>query len=116
VRKPSVDALRFWQEPIDILYIDGQHEAPYALMDFVLAWPLMNVGGLIVFDDYGIGSRKSFPCVPEAVRSVELAFAGLAEPLGKYSRQAAFRVVKKDVDAAWFAATRITRGTPVVTQ
>ena len=114
VRKPSLDALRDWSRPIDILYIDGQHEAPYVLLDFVLAWPFLNVGGLVVFDDYGVGSRKQFPCVPEAVHAVQQCFGSLLEPLGAFARQAAFRVVKKDIDTRWFADSRVDRGVPVV--
>lgn len=36
----------------DLVYIDGSHLASDVLRDAVLAWDLVKVGGLIVFDDY----------------------------------------------------------------
>ena len=35
-----------------MVYIDGSHLASDVLRDAVLAWDLVKVGGLIVFDDY----------------------------------------------------------------
>lgn len=37
----------------DFIYVDGSHEAPDVLTDAALAYPLLRVGGLIAFDDYG---------------------------------------------------------------
>ena len=34
------------------IYVDGSHEAPDVLSDAVLAFRLLKVGGLMVFDDY----------------------------------------------------------------
>ena len=36
----------------DFIYIDGSHEAKDVLMDAVLAWGLLKVGGVMAFDDY----------------------------------------------------------------
>ena len=36
----------------DLVYVDGSHQAPDVLQDAVLAFRLLRVGGLIVFDDY----------------------------------------------------------------
>lgn len=36
----------------DVVYIDGDHEAKSVIEDFVLAWPLVAVGGVVIFDDY----------------------------------------------------------------
>jgi predicted O-methyltransferase YrrM len=36
----------------DVAYIDGDHQAKSALGDAVLAWRLLPVGGLMIFDDY----------------------------------------------------------------
>ncbi|MBU0634845.1 MAG: class I SAM-dependent methyltransferase [Candidatus Omnitrophica bacterium] len=36
----------------DIIYIDGDHDAPSVLTDAILSWPLLKKGGLIIFDDY----------------------------------------------------------------
>ncbi|WP_222930805.1 class I SAM-dependent methyltransferase [Allochromatium palmeri] len=36
----------------DFVYVDGSHQAPDVLCDAVLAFRLLRVGGLLVFDDY----------------------------------------------------------------
>lgn len=36
----------------DLIYIDGSHLATDTLADAVLAFPLLKVGGLMIFDDY----------------------------------------------------------------
>jgi predicted O-methyltransferase YrrM len=36
----------------DFIYIDGSHQAPDVLCDAVLAFQLLKIGGVIVFDDY----------------------------------------------------------------
>lgn len=44
-----------YHDPFDFIYIDGSHQAPDVLTDACLSWPLLKVGGVIVFDDYGWG-------------------------------------------------------------
>jgi hypothetical protein len=88
----SKSALRTWLEPIDILYIDGLHQAHLAMQDFVLAFPFLTEGALVIFDDYGIGRRKYTPCVPETVAAVLMAFQGHVIPLEGNDRQYAMRV------------------------
>ena len=39
----------------DIIYVDGNHEPEYALEDAVLSFRKLKIGGLMIFDDYGIG-------------------------------------------------------------
>lgn len=39
----------------DFIYIDGSHQAPDVITDACMAWPLLKVGGVMVFDDYGWG-------------------------------------------------------------
>jgi predicted O-methyltransferase YrrM len=39
-------------EPFDLIYVDGDHRAPGALCDLVMAFQLARVGGLIFCDDY----------------------------------------------------------------
>jgi len=39
-------------EPFDLIYIDGSHTAPDVLLDAVLAFQLVRVGGVMIFDDY----------------------------------------------------------------
>ena len=40
------------QESFDLIYIDGSHEAPDVLADATMAFPLLRVGGTMIFDDY----------------------------------------------------------------
>jgi len=39
-------------ETFDAIYIDGDHRAPSVMEDIVLAFPLLKVGGIMIFDDY----------------------------------------------------------------
>lgn len=36
----------------DLVYIDGSHQAPDVLVDAVLTFQLLRIGGLMIFDDY----------------------------------------------------------------
>ncbi|WP_232075288.1 class I SAM-dependent methyltransferase [Mycobacterium seoulense] len=36
----------------DLIYVDGSHYAPDVLVDAVLAWRLLNQGGVMIFDDF----------------------------------------------------------------
>ena len=41
------------KEPLfDFVYVDGSHQAPDVLSDAVLAFQLLRVGGVMIFDDY----------------------------------------------------------------
>ena len=40
------------KELFDLIYIDGSHTAPDVLTDAVLAFQLLRVGGVMIFDDY----------------------------------------------------------------
>ncbi|HEY9620737.1 MAG TPA: tetratricopeptide repeat protein [Crinalium sp.] len=40
------------QDSFDVIYIDGCHLADYVYHDAALAWGLLKIGGLIIFDDY----------------------------------------------------------------
>ncbi|OWK38609.1 class I SAM-dependent methyltransferase [Fimbriiglobus ruber] len=64
----SQDVLRGMKgEPFDLVYVDGSHEAADVLADAVLAWPLLKVGGVLGFDDYG------WKGMPEAVQRPAMA-------------------------------------------
>lgn len=39
-------------EQYDFIYIDGNHNPQATMVDGVLAWDLLKVGGIIAFDDY----------------------------------------------------------------
>jgi glycosyltransferase involved in cell wall biosynthesis/predicted O-methyltransferase YrrM len=40
------------EAPFDLIYVDGSHQAPDVLADAVLAFQLLRVGGIMIFDDY----------------------------------------------------------------
>lgn len=101
----SKKVFRRWRRSIDILYIDGEHEAPYVLQDFVLAIPHMRQGGVIIFDDFSIGLRKRVPCVPEAVAAILMTFEGMLEPLPGNEKQFAFQVTTPEKEE-WRAKMR----------
>jgi predicted O-methyltransferase YrrM len=42
-------------EKFDFIYIDGSHTAADVLTDAVMAFPLLNSGGMMIFDDYTWG-------------------------------------------------------------
>jgi SAM-dependent methyltransferase len=43
----------FQDNSFDFIYIDGSHTAPDVLQDAILSHPLLKVGGILIFDDYG---------------------------------------------------------------
>lgn len=36
----------------DIIYIDASHEAKDVISDAILSWNILNIGGVVIFDDY----------------------------------------------------------------
>lgn len=52
----SVDFLRMAPGPFDFVYIDGNHEAFAVVEDFIFVFDLVNINGIIAFDDYNWGS------------------------------------------------------------
>jgi glycosyltransferase involved in cell wall biosynthesis/predicted O-methyltransferase YrrM len=56
IKKPSTRALAELiarqEAPFDLVYVDGSHKAPDVLADAVLAFQLLRVGGIMIFDDY----------------------------------------------------------------
>jgi predicted O-methyltransferase YrrM len=48
----SQDVLRRLSgEDFDFVYVDGAHEAKYVIQDALLSWPLLRLGGFLLFDD-----------------------------------------------------------------
>ena len=48
----TYEALKKVQGTFDFIYIDASHIAKDVLTDACLSWPLLNAGGVMVFDDY----------------------------------------------------------------
>ena len=49
----------------DFIYVDGSHEARDCLSDTVMAWELLNKGGVMILDDYGWQDRPVGPLHPK---------------------------------------------------
>ncbi len=62
---PALDAMRAEGRSFDIIYIDGSHHHDDILVDSLLAWPLLKVGGLMMWDDYLGGSTWAKPIRPK---------------------------------------------------
>lgn len=41
-----------YEETYDVIYIDGSHHTRDVLADAILCWPLLKVGGIMIFDDF----------------------------------------------------------------
>jgi predicted O-methyltransferase YrrM len=61
----STQELAHWlmEEPdqyqhFDFIYIDGSHVAKDVLTDACMAWPLLKLNGMMVFDDYMWGNPR----------------------------------------------------------
>ena len=97
----SQNALRMWDSSesgykIDLLYLDGSHFAHDVVMDFVLAFPHLKAGSLVIFDDVGVSRRKQDGIlrVDVAVDALAKTFAPFIERIDKRT-QAAFRIIKE---------------------
>ena len=55
----------------DMVYVDGSHQAPDVLADAVMAFKLLRVGGIMVFDDYLWSEELSYGS--DLLRSPKLA-------------------------------------------
>ena len=80
------------QKTYDIIYIDGNHTAPYVMMDSVMSWPLLKKGGIMIFDDYTWGLDRPTTTRPkESIDYFMLSFADyVTELYSKYRK-----IVKK---------------------
>lgn len=53
--------------PFDCIYLDGDHTGPGTILDAVLCWRKLAVGGLMIFDDFDRRWHNARPCTHEAV-------------------------------------------------
>lgn len=40
------------KQKYNIIFIDGNHTAPYVMSDAVMSWKLLDINGIMIFDDY----------------------------------------------------------------
>jgi len=53
----ALDALGKAGRQFDLAYIDGSHRRDDVLVDTLLAWPMLKLGGRMIWDDYGGGKQ-----------------------------------------------------------
>lgn len=70
VESSSREALKdraLLEKKFDFIYIDANRHAKHVMEDAVLAFPLLNVGGHIVFDDYTISKTHDYTCPKKGI-------------------------------------------------
>lgn len=70
IEAPSSQALKdskLLERKFDFIYIDANRHAKHVLEDAVLAFPLLQVGGYIVFDDYTISPKHDYTCPKKGI-------------------------------------------------
>lgn len=80
------------ERPIDILFIDGDHDAHAVVQDFALAWPMLKPGSVVIFDDYKVRVPKHAPNVAAGVHAILKAWEGLVKPIGETTRDWQFPI------------------------
>ena len=53
IRCKSEEIAPYFNLPIDLIYVDGNHIYEAVVQDIKLWWPKIKIGGYMVFDDYG---------------------------------------------------------------
>lgn len=48
----------FEDASFDVIYVDGSHRTPEALVDAVSCWLLLKEAGIIILDDYAWGQER----------------------------------------------------------
>ncbi len=66
-------------QPFDLVYVDGGHDTLCAMLDMILLWKKLQVGGLMIVDDTDRRWHNARPSVLEATK----AFWNLIEHCGK---------------------------------
>lgn len=70
IEQSSVDALKskeLLSKKFDFIYIDGNRHSKHVLEDAILAFPLLNINGYIVFDDYTNSRKHDFTCPKKGI-------------------------------------------------
>lgn len=62
---------------LDAIYLDGMHDYEPLKADFIAAWPLLKVGGVLVIDDYN--ARRSE--IPQVIADLTPEYGSLWEEL-----------------------------------
>lgn len=74
----------------DIIYVDGDHRAPEAMLDVCMSFRCLKVGGMMIIDDLHRTWVKGRPQVLPVVHAIPLLFHGRMDLAWKEGRQVAF--------------------------
>jgi len=61
VRAKSIDYLMGCAKddgPFDFIYLDGSHFGPAVMTDAIFSWQHLNVGGMLIFDDFNMRKQR----------------------------------------------------------
>lgn len=78
----ALDTLLVAKKKFDFIYVDGSHRREDVLTDSVLAWRLLKIGGILIWDDYKW--RRDQPSEVRPEHAIDLfcsMFAGCYEEL-----------------------------------
>jgi hypothetical protein len=73
---PALDALAEENRTFDLVYVDGSHRRDDVFGDTALSWRLLNIGGILIWDDWGWRREAPSSDKPEhAIALFRRAFA-----------------------------------------
>lgn len=103
IRAPSQIGLRNLElSSYDFVYIDGSHAAKDVLLDAMLAWDLVKLGGIIIFDDYGwAGLNEKFSGEAFTPRIAIDAFLHVLDPYIEVVQKDYQVIVRKRTEFNW---------------
>ncbi len=86
--------LRSWdRQLLDFIYVDAGHDAQNVLRDAVLAWEILKVGGVMIFDDLNWGDPKKPMDRPlPAIEGFVLCYGKQLKVLGRGMQLAAQKI------------------------
>lgn len=93
--QPSGEHLRREQRQFDVVYIDGNHDAPHAMLDVMLGFNLLREGGLLIVDDYERYMRGGRPQVKPTCDAFEMIFWGYWDCLYRHPKQVCYEKVRR---------------------
>lgn len=75
----------------DLIYIDGNHTIQSVMRDFVHTWPLLKIGGVMIFDDYLQGHND------QVKKAVDLILDGMgSRKYGQYGQSSKYKLLWKN--------------------
>lgn len=86
----SLKYMHLEHREFDIMYVDGNHEAPAALQDMCNCWRLLKLGGLMIVDDAERRYRGGMPSVAVALDAFEHCYHGYFDVVYRHPKQVCY--------------------------